>query len=239
MNLNRQVLYKECDVHLWKSHLPEVVPSYDCLSKEEQGRSARFRRYEDRARFNKAHTFLKNVLQRYTHLPPEEIQFAHGHNGKPVLKCRHLHPPVYFNLSYRDDYALLAISNSPFIGVDVERIKPIDDILTFTSDYFSPPEEEKILGPLSRAGQLSMVYTFWTMKEALIKALATGFLNPIKEYDLSSFLSKPYQKLRDTHIWHIRRLPIERDYKAAFAVRSEKVNCSVFHYGCKIDQIFF
>jgi 4'-phosphopantetheinyl transferase len=211
--------------------LPEVVPSHDCLSKEEQGRSARLRRYEDRARFNKAHTFLKNVLRRYTHLPPEEIQFVPGLNGKPVLQCRHLHPPVYFNLSYQEDYALLAISNSPFIGADVESIKPIRNILTFASDYFSPQEEKQIFEPLSRAGQLSMVYTFWTMKEALIKALATGFIEPVKKYDLSSFLYEPCQKLPfDTYDWHISRIPIRRNYKAAIAVRSEKVNYCVFDY---------
>src|SRR5258708_7080775 len=101
MNLSLPVSCKECDVHLWKYRItkaePEILNGF--LSKEEQARSARLLRVEDRERFTKVHTFLKNVLRHYTHLPPEEIQLTVGLNGKPHLQGDHLHPPVYFNLS--------------------------------------------------------------------------------------------------------------------------------------------
>ena len=232
MNLNVQVSPKESDVHLWKYCLTKAEISTDCLSKEEQSRSARLLRVEDRERFNKVHAFFKNVLRHYIHLPPEEIQFAAGLNGKPYLRNDHLHPPVYFNLSYRGNLALLAISNSPFIGVDVELIKPISDISIFAANYFSKQERKKIAEQVTKAKQLSLVYSFWTMKEALIKSLAIGFEKPIKKYDLSSFLKEPCHKpnFDSGNSWHISRVPVEKNYRAAMAVRAEKVSCLVMAY---------
>src|SRR5258706_803101 len=161
MNVNLQVLRKECEVHLWKYCLTKAESeiSIRCLSKEERSRSARLLRDEDRERYNKVHTFLRKVLQQYTHLPPEEMKFVAQRNNKPVLHSDHLHPPVNFSLSYRGNYALLAISNSPFIGVDVERIKPVNAISSFADNYFSPAERKKINEPVTRASQLSLLYT--------------------------------------------------------------------------------
>ncbi len=223
-----------CDVHLWKYCLQNPVSevSLALLSAEEKEVMRRMSRYEDRKQYMLVHSFLKRVLESYLHLPPDEIEFAEGVNGKPILKCNHSHPPLHFSLSYRHDYALLAISSEPCIGVDVEEVKPIENIFHFMTDHFSRDERKRILIEKTEKRQLSILFTFWAMKEALIKSLSVGFSGSIKKYEVLSFLKKPLG-LPDFDLannWWIDTVPIAKNYKAAFALKAGKVNTKIFEY---------
>ena len=81
-------------------------------------------------------------------------------NEKPSL------PDVQFNISHSDHRVVCAFANEGRIGVDIEKIVPID-FDDFTS-MFSALEWKSI-----RASEnpLRSFYWFWTRKESIIKAL--------------------------------------------------------------------
>ncbi len=226
-----------CDVHLWKycinNNDNDISKSVELLSKEEILRIKRLPSEEDRSRLARVRIFVRDILARYTHLPPQEIQFISNTYQRPLIRTRHSHPPIYFNLSHRKDYALLAISNVSHLGVDIEEIKDIEKMAPFVSDYFSPPEKKRIFAEKKRADRLSLLFTIWTMKEALFKSLATGFTRQMNRYDLSPFLRNPYTipHFDNQNVWHIRKLAVAKNHKAAIAVRADQVNLQVFEYG--------
>ena len=224
-----------CEVHLWKSNLnqaQEVFSDIEIFSDEEKERAGKFIHEEDRNRFMSAHSFMRKVLSKYTLQHPKEIQFAYGSNQKPFLKNRMAKHPLYFNLSYRANYALLALSNAENIGVDVEKIHDIDNICSFADNYFSAEEQQIIFSKSRVKEQLASLFTFWTMKEAVIKSLGIGFMMPFTVCNLSKFLTAPYGVpfFESRHKWYIKPVAISHDYKAALAIKAREVSLKVFDY---------
>lgn len=229
-----QSLLPVCDVHVWKYRLSDSQhdASMAWLSPGEKSAIVRLKSYEDKRQYILTHMFLRKVIEFYTHLPPEQIQFAEGTNGRPMVKCHHAYPMVNFNLSHSRDYALLAISNEPCVGVDIEEVKPIDDFFYFLVEHFSKEERKWILAEKTEERKLSMLFTFWTMKEAILKALAVGVSYPLKKIDILSFfinrVTKPAFDLEN--FWYADLIPVTRNYKATLSVRAKRVNRKIFDY---------
>lgn len=81
-------------------------------------------------------------------------------NGKPFL------PGIHFNISHSAHQVICAFSKEGLLGVDLEKINPIN-FEDFTA-MFSPQEWVSIKGA---EDQIRMFYWFWTRKESIIKAL--------------------------------------------------------------------
>lgn len=225
------------ELHLWKKYglSNSSLHTSDhkaILSPEEQERTKRFLCKKDRIRYQSAHLFLREVLSRYIYIPPEDIQFVSGLNGKPFLKDGQFPHSVYFNLSYRKNCALLGISNTGHLGIDIEKISDIDHIPTFAVNYFSFEEQQRIFGKEKKAEQLASLFTFWTMKEALIKSLGMGFSVPLTEYNLCPFLNQPLNNpdFDRSNNWNISTVFVDDNYKAAYAIRSGQVDIKFYEY---------
>lgn len=226
-----------CDVHLWKYELNTIPWNSkkvrEILSLEEQNRAQHFISRQDGERFASVHLFIREVLARYLHLLPSKIQFTEGLNSKPMLKLRSHEPVIHFNLSYRNEYALLAIASNAVIGVDIEEVIPMTDMSAFVSHYFSKQEQQNIFEKETRKEQLSMLFTLWTMKEALLKSLAVGMSSMLTRYNLYPFLQhascKPSFDKR--HTWNIHPIAVAENYRAAFAVPVEQIDLKQFEYG--------
>ncbi len=96
------------------------------LSSDELARAARFHFERDRTRFSVARAALREILAHYLGTSPAEIAFVYGDHGKPALA-----PPygdLRFNLSHSHDLALCAVARGSEVGVDVERIRELDDL---------------------------------------------------------------------------------------------------------------
>ena len=86
-------------------------------------------------------------------------------NGKPVSDH------FYFNISHSDG-AVVFIKDDYPIGIDIEKIRPVEDGLI---DFISSKEErDYIKAP-------SDFFEIWTNKESLSKAIGTGIKEVIKE----------------------------------------------------------
>ena len=96
-------------------------------------------------------------------------------NGKPVLSG------VHFNISHSDHQVICGFSKEGRLGVDLEKIKPID-----FEDFISMFSEHEWAAINGSDDPLRIFYWFWTRKESIIKALGLtlGYLHEI-ELDVS------------------------------------------------------
>src|SRR5207247_1676347 len=62
------------------------------------------------------------ILGRYLDMPPAQLEFRSGPNGKPDLAASRGRPALRFNLSHAQDLALYAVTLRREVGVDAERV---------------------------------------------------------------------------------------------------------------------
>jgi 4'-phosphopantetheinyl transferase len=119
-------------------------------------RAARFVREADRRRCLASHAALRRALG-------GSGRWVEGAHGKPALA----EPPPHFNLSRRDGWAAIAVSNTHEIGVDLEALRPIDDAGELAALHFTPREREGVADSTD-------FLRVWTRKEACMKATGLG-----------------------------------------------------------------
>ena len=82
--------------------------------------------------------------------------------------------PIHFNLAHSGSHGLIAYSLQGRVGIDVEIFQEGRDFGGIAERVFGP-EERAVLGRASGRKEIEVFYRLWTMKEALIKAIGTGF----------------------------------------------------------------
>jgi 4'-phosphopantetheinyl transferase len=193
----------------------------DILDEDERRRASRFVFDRDRRRFVAAHVATRAILGRYLNADPSSLRYAIGERGKPRL----VEPPVdlRFNLSHAGERALLAVAVGREIGVDIEEVRVVSDLLRLAEDVFSAGEQER-LRAASPAHLHDVFFRLWTRKESFIKARGEGLHFPLKGFDVSEVAEAPQLLLScgaepsDMDRWTIVALPCEPGYLAALTV---------------------
>jgi 4'-phosphopantetheinyl transferase len=177
-------------VELWAIHLSALAPKMDirCLSAAERARAGQLVHPADRLRYEAAHCATRHVLATYTEMAAGELQFAQGTHGKPYLVGNH-HGP-HFNLSHSGDWALLGISTTRKIGVDIEALRTIEDLNAMAEQVFTANELAAFTElPLDQ--QEACFLSIWTRKEACLKALGTGLSLSPQKLEVGVHLQNP------------------------------------------------
>ncbi len=143
-------------VDVWTVSLATPSPSH--LSDEETARASRFKFDDDRIRWTRARSALRVILSRYANEDPARLIFSYNPHGKPSL---HPFSDLEFNLSHAGDWAMIAVTRSVPVGVDIERIRPNVDMA---------PLLRRLGEPVS-SGSQSDLYHLWTRREARSKAV--------------------------------------------------------------------
>lgn len=98
----------------------------------------------------------------YLLIPLESVQILHTEAGKPYVEGN----PCYFSLSHSGETVVCAVSDKP-IGVDVERIRPIDQGI---AKKICTEEEFTVLNRIAdQTEQNRFLLQIWTRKEAIFK----------------------------------------------------------------------
>lgn len=204
------------EVHVWRVSLEEAASQFEglrlSLTVDELTRAERFHFSEDRKKFILARGMLRKILGKYLEAAPEEIVLGYGHYGRPELANCALH----FNVSHSHGFALFALAPEREIGVDIEYINseiPIGDI----ADRVFSDREIFILGMLPEEMRKKVFFTFWTRREALIKARGTGFACGREA------LRKLNEEFQDHAPWSVRDLDMGAGYAAALAARGKGI----------------
>ena len=139
---------------MWTIRL-DVPARTEWLSADEAARAARFIFEKDRVRWICARSALRSVLSNYVGQTPDALRFVYGANGKPGLNG------IEFNLSHAGDFALIAVSDSGPVGIDIERIREGVDIASLLER----------LGETDLPDSVMELYHRWTRREARSKVV--------------------------------------------------------------------
>jgi 4'-phosphopantetheinyl transferase len=127
-----------------------------------------------------SHGILRLILSYYSGIPPREIVFHTSPAGKPLMSTGTL----LFNLSHVPNTVAIAVNQADEIGIDVEeRISGFspDEV---AAQYFNA-EDIASLRKANADESLKLFYTYWTRKEAFLKAIGTGFTNHMDHIHVS------------------------------------------------------
>ena len=118
-----------------------------------------------------AHAALREILAVHTGLAPADLSFEPDAQGKPHLPASL--GALHFNLSHSAGLAAVAVTRAGPVGVDVERVRELDDMDSLVRRFFAPAERAA-LEACPPAHRARAFFTIWTRKEAYIKAVGTG-----------------------------------------------------------------
>jgi 4'-phosphopantetheinyl transferase len=139
------------------------------LSSDEIAKANRFKQDADKRRFITGRYFIRHIISKKFHQVPADIVLKYTEFNKPFL------PDIEFNIAHSGNYLLVAISNNA-IGIDIELINDAFDYKAMLYDIFNANEIACI--NTSEDKTLSF-YTFWTRKEALLKATGEGLIDDL------------------------------------------------------------
>lgn len=197
------------EVHVWRVPLAPSAPEAErlagLLDAGERDRAARFRRPDDRRRFEVAHGALRVVLGRYLRHEPRRLRFSRNPGTKPELTDG---AGLHFNLSRSHDLALVAVARNLELGVDIERVHP-DLASRQLAERLFGAEDLDVLSNAPPHAWPEAFFRAWTRYEAGLKARGLG---------LGVEPSPPRFRPADVGGWRCLDLEPGPGYRAALAV---------------------
>ncbi len=138
-----------------------------------------------RRRFSLCRAALRALLCDYLGCSNQSLAFATSDHGKPFAVLAGKASEVAFNVSHTLSQGLIALAPSGRLGIDVEERVPKHSLDALIESVMGAHEQAE-LGALEPDARLHLFYRFWTFKEALIKALGTGFSTDPSRFELPS-----------------------------------------------------
>lgn len=171
-------------VQLWCGLLhcePTVLAEISrLLAPDEIQRASQFRTETLRQRFVTSRGVLRTILGKCLDVAPEQVRFETDAKGKPRLVES---AGVEFNLAHSADLLLLAVTRGVTVGVDVERIRRLNNSQAIARRFFTKREadwlQDRTDGQLDRA-----FFDLWTRKEAVLKATGEGISGGLASLEL-------------------------------------------------------
>jgi 4'-phosphopantetheinyl transferase len=151
------------------------------LSQDERARANRFKFAHDRNFYIFCRGSLRRILARYVPQSASSLEFIYGPAGKPSLMGE---SKLEFNASHSGNLFVCAVSSSLTLGIDVEEIRVIPDMLAVALHFFSPVENTH-LARLDNFSRTRAFYECWTRKEAVIKATGEGITRPLDSFEVT------------------------------------------------------
>jgi 4'-phosphopantetheinyl transferase len=210
------------EVHVWRISLAQPPAQLAALaarlSPDERERAARFVFERDRAAYTATRGALRSLAGGYLGHPPGELVFGYGARGKPYLAAPR-GARLQFNVSHSGELALLAFAHGRELGVDIERRRGMDDLLSLARTAFTR-EEYAALSALPPGDHAAAFFACWSRKEAFIKATGEG-VSQLEAFEVTVRADQPARLLRvppGGPPWSILDLPEIPGYAAALVV---------------------
>jgi len=241
-----QPFLSKADVHVWAANL-EAPPSgrsafLETLSCDELDRAKRFHFEHDRDHFITGRGMLRSIIGTYLKIAPALLQFGYGPYGKPVLSNLPADRTLHFNLAHSDGLLLVALSETGPVGIDVEKVRPIDGVDGLV-DRFSSDRTKIDWQTLPCDQRSKAFFNLWTRKEACLKATGLGLSGPIDEVEVTFLPDEPVRILKlggilqSGAICTLENLSPAENYIAAIAVVAQDVNLSCWRWPCQYSPI--
>jgi 4'-phosphopantetheinyl transferase len=182
--------------HTWWARADDARPSLRArLDADEQQRLIALRRPVDRDRFLVTWSLTRLALASYLDLAPAMIRIS-----RTCPKCRRPHgkprltppapAPIELSVSHSGNRIAVEFAWGTAVGIDVEQLRsdvPVDEL---APQVLTAQEAEQLRGfdgPERTAGFL----TYWTRKEAVLKALGHGLTVDLRSFSVSGPGERP------------------------------------------------
>lgn len=224
-------------VHVWRIRVDDENgdDAWPVLSHDERDRAHRFHFEIHRRSFVVSHAATRRILAGYANISAESVAFTTGEFGKPSLANA---PSLEFNLSHSGDLALLAVSGSGDVGVDVEQWNAEIDHLNLAEHFFSEGERAALRGLAHADDQVvAGFFAAWSRKEAYLKASGHGITRGLHHFDVSLVPGEPARLIADqmddaaTERWVMCELPAGDGYSAALVAAAPVDQVLLFDAG--------
>lgn len=189
------------------------------LTFEERERAARFRFDHLQRSFVLARGALRVLLGSYLNTSRSNVRFRYNSSGKPSLASL---GRIRFNVSHSSRLAVFAFTLDCEVGVDVEKIRPLQEMDEIAKHFFCA-EEAAELAALPLDERERAFFLCWTRKEAYIKATGDGLSAPLGAFrvtlrpcDVARFIHLPRERGSNT-AWTLDNLKLSSDYAGALA----------------------
>jgi 4'-phosphopantetheinyl transferase len=217
-------------VHLWLISLDVTEENLQnlisLLSESEKLKAKCFKFLHHQRHYQAVHGILRIILARYLNLDPAQINFTHSDRGKPYLTddCNPVN--LQFNLSHSENRAIVGISRDRLIGVDLEKMRPMESSLQLAKRFFCPSEYALLTQAIPEERD-KLFFQLWTAKEAYLKATGEGISGGLNQVEIA---------LNPLHLinfpnWYLQSFESnpddERNYWAAIAFEGEGENIEV------------
>lgn len=189
-----EILYARIEGRLsadkWNSYL-SILPA------SMQNTIKRFSRWEDRQAGLFGKLLLIEALKKYGHGPDCLETILVDAYGRPFISGS-----IDFNISHSGEYVVCAIAGKGKVGIDIEKIRPID--LTDFENWLTESQWRKIT---EANNKFELFYDHWTMKESVMKADGRGLSLPIQDIQETD-----RQAVVEGTTWHVIRIEIDALY---------------------------
>lgn len=155
------------ELHLWLIDLDIPPENFErFLSADELERAGRLVTAAGSRRFVTARGCLRSILADYLETDAGSIGFRYGTAGKPEIAAPD--SLLRFNLTHSGQLALLALTRQCEIGVDMEPLKPLPNLMAIAGKIFGA-EVHQTLADLDVALRTVRFLQLWTAHEAQAK----------------------------------------------------------------------
>ena len=221
---------QRAEAHIWRIALDardDGDAHFSDLSHAEQIKTRRFHSPQHARRYTVAHSMLRRILAGYTGIEAHALTFNKTEFGKPYLAQFQETDSrfVHFNLSHSANIALVAVSVSGEVGVDVEFWRDNVRHIEVAERFFSIAERRALRALRALDGNMYDVtrgfFSGWSRKEAYIKASGLGISRGLDYFDVSLEPTAPATILADRRDaqavtrWKMANVDVGVGYSAA------------------------
>ena len=204
-------------IDVWRFELDVQDEDWTILTPDEARTVRRIVVEDKRDRKASARAHLRRILARYVGTRPQDVRFAYGEHGKPMLAEN---DEPRFNLSDSELKGLAGVSWGARIGVDIEFARE-GRSFTNIADRFFAQAESAALRALPSEDRRAAFYRAWTRKEAYLKAWGTGLSFGSARFTLD-YVADGGGSLLATEMpgddparWHFKDVELGPDYTGA------------------------
>ncbi|PFD37848.1 4'-phosphopantetheinyl transferase [Bacillus cereus] len=215
---------------IWWARISDLQSwHYNLLNDVEREKANSYHHSADRARFIIGCVISRLVLGKILSMSPVQVPID---RMCPVCKLQHGRPQLpegmpQLSVSHSGEWVVVAFTKSAPVGVDVEQMNPNVDVLKMAEGVLTDIEIAQVM-KLPDEQRLEGFLTYWTRKEAVLKATGEGLLIPTVHITVSApsdppklLVFKDKQELVENTIIEDVRPGV--DYMAAIAIFSKEV----------------
>jgi 4'-phosphopantetheinyl transferase len=240
---------RECAQKAWSLTDDQVdiwhIPFNHCfidaktLSPDEMLRADGYKFEVHRNQFMVYRCALRQILSLYYNKSPKDLMFSYSEHGKPYVLIDSFQ--LQFNLSHSDEMAVLGVTKYSLIGMDIEHIKPFNEMQSIAKQFFAETEFCKFIS-LPEKDKLDAFYNIWTRKEAFVKAVGEGLSYPLDKLTITFCKDDPPKIVDIDHSeteamkWTLKSFNLEvkgKSYKVACLLKRK--SCDVSRYMLNVD----